>query len=889
MFERFRSLFRVLTSRRDFEDGMTEELSFHIQQYTDDLVRSGVAPEEAGRRARMEFGGLNSVKGDCREARGLPLFDELERELRYAVRLLRKTPGFTATALLTLALCLGANLTIFAVIDSVLLRPLPFPEAGRLVTVFNTYPKAGVERDGSSLTNYYERRGHIPAFSSLSIYRYGTAIIGEAGSTKREQITQVSPEFFTTLGVGPVIGRPFTEQETTYQTDGVAILTDAYWRQHFNADPHVIGRQIRVDSFPKTVIGVLPPGFRFLSSEARLYFPLASRPEDRAPSQRHSGGNVTQMIARLKAGATLTQAQSQIDAQNATLEADDPQAKMMADAGFRSVVVPLHADHVAAIRPTLLLLQAGVFLLLLIGVVNLADLLLIRSSGRVKELAVRQALGASRRYVVSEVVVETTLLTLAGGVLGLAAGAGGIRLLAVLGADRLPLGAHIAFDARLALVALAAAIVMGIALAAPIAWFNLRRDLGDALQSETRGGTTGRAAQTLRHSFIVAQIALSFVLLAGAGLLGLSLKRAMAVSPGFRSDHVLTGQISLVGKKYPAASAGLAFTERLVSELSHQPGILSAGVANNVPFSGNSGKSAATVKGYVIRPGESPRGHYSYGVAGDYFRAMGFSLRAGRFLTAADSGSRERVCVVDEDFARYYWPNTNPLGHLLFQGSGAGPDSEAFTVVGVVGSIKQAALTDDAAQGAVYYPYIYRPDSNIFVAVRARAGSESLRLTLQKAVREVDPELAVNDIQLMDDRIADSLVTRRSPALLAGLFSGIALLLTAIGTYGVLSYAVAQRRREIGVRMALGARPEQIRSQFFAIALRLLAGGMMLGVIGAWLIGHAIQSVLFHVPAVDMATLAVAAGIMGAVSLVASLLPCCRAARVSPMEALADR
>ena len=889
MFERFRSLFRVLTSRRDFEDGMTEELSFHIQQYTDDLVRSGVAPEEAGRRARMEFGGLNSVKGDCREARGLPLFDELERELRYAVRLLRKTPGFTATALLTLALCLGANLTIFAVIDSVLLRPLPFPEAGRLVTVFNTYPKAGVERDGSSLTNYYERRGHIPAFSSLSIYRYGTAIIGEAGSTKREQITQVSPEFFTTLGVGPVIGRPFTEQETTYQTDGVAILTDAYWRQHFNADPHVIGRQIRVDSFPKTVIGVLPPGFRFLSSEARLYFPLASRPEDRAPSQRHSGGNVTQMIARLKAGATLTQAQSQIDAQNATLEADDPQAKMMADAGFRSVVVPLHADHVAAIRPTLLLLQAGVFLLLLIGVVNLANLLLIRSSGRVKELAVRQALGASRRYVVSEVVVETTLLTLAGGVLGLAAGAGGIRLLAVLGADRLPLGAHIAFDARLALVALAAAIVMGIALAAPIAWFNLRRDLGDALQSETRGGTTGRAAQTLRHSFIVAQIALSFVLLAGAGLLGLSLKRAMAVSPGFRSDHVLTGQISLVGKKYPAASAGLAFTERLVSELSHQPGILSAGVANNVPFSGNSGKSAATVKGYVIRPGESPRGHYSYGVAGDYFRAMGFSLRAGRFLTAADSRRRERVCVVDDDFARYYWPNTNPLGHLLFQGSEAGPDSQAFTVVGVVGSTKQAGLTDDAAQGAVYYPYIYRPDSNIFVAVRASARSESLRLTLQKAVREVDPELAVNDIQLMDDRIADSLVTRRSPALLAGLFSGIALLLTAIGTYGVLSYAVAQRRREIGVRMALGARPEQIRSQFFAIALRLLAGGMMLGVIGAWLIGHAIQSVLFHVPAVDMATLAGAAGIMGAVSLVASLLPCHRAARISPMEALADR
>jgi hypothetical protein len=236
MLRRLRSLFRVLTSRRDFEEGMAEELRFHIQQYADDLVRSGVAPEEAQRRARMEFGGLNSVKGDCREARGVSLFDELERELRYAVRLLRKSPGFTITALLTLALCFGANLTIFAAIDSILLRPLPFPEANRLVTIFNTYPKAGVDRDGASLTNYYERRGHIPAFSSISIYRFGMAIAGEPGSTKREQITQISPDFFTTLGVGPAIGRPFTEQETTYKTDGVAILSDAYWRQQFHAD-----------------------------------------------------------------------------------------------------------------------------------------------------------------------------------------------------------------------------------------------------------------------------------------------------------------------------------------------------------------------------------------------------------------------------------------------------------------------------------------------------------------------------------------------------------------------------------------------------------------------------------------------------------------------------
>jgi hypothetical protein len=282
------------------------------------------------------------------------------------------------------------------------------------MTIFNTYPKAGVERDGSSVTNYYERRGHIPAFASLAIYSYGTEIMGEAGSTERDQTMRVSPDFFSTLGLGPVIGRTFTDEETTSQTNDVAILSDAFWRQRFNADPHVIGRQIRVNSVPRTVIGVLPPAFRFLSSDARLFLPLASATEDRTPSRRHAGGNVIQMIARLQPGSTLAQAQSQIDAQNAALEIDDPQAKMIADAGFRSLVVSLHADHVAAVRPTLLLLQAGAIALLLIGAVNLVNLLLVRASGRVKELAVRQALGASRGYVVSEVVVETTLLTLVG-------------------------------------------------------------------------------------------------------------------------------------------------------------------------------------------------------------------------------------------------------------------------------------------------------------------------------------------------------------------------------------------------------------------------------------------------------------------------------------------
>jgi predicted permease len=889
VLKRLRSLLRVLGSRRDFEQGMTEELRFHIEQYADELVRSGVSQQDAARRARIEFGGLNGVQEDCREARGLRLFDELLRQLRHAARLLRKTPGFTATALVTLAVCLGANLTIFAVIDAILLRPLPFPEAGRLVTVFNTYPKAGVDRDGSSIANYYERRGHIPAFAALAIYGYGTAVAGEAGATEREQIARVSPDFFATLGAGRVMGRSFTDEETSFQTDKVVILTDAYWRQHFNADTHAIGKQLRVDGLRRTIVGVLPPGFRFLSSEARLYFPFSSRAEDRSSVQRHSGGNSRQMIARLAPGATLAQAQAQIDAQNAALEANDPQAKMMADAGFRSVVTPLHADHVAGIRPVLLWMQAGAFALLLIGTVNLANLLLIRAGSRAKEIAVRQALGASRLQVVSEVIVETTLLTLAGGLLGLAAGAGGIRLLSVLGANRLPLGSHIAFDARLACVAVLGAVVTGLALAVPIAWFNLRGHLTNAIQSETRGGTPSRAAQSLRHGFIVAQIALALVLLAGAGLLGLSLERAMAISPGFRPDHVLTGQISVPWNKYPNWPARLAFNERLLSDISRQPGVSAAGLVNNVPLSGNTGKSAAAVKGHQTRPGESPRGHYSYGVDGDYFTAMGFSLRDGRFLTAGDSRRSERVCVVDEDFAQYYWPHASALGQRVFEGSEETKDAEAFTVVGVVGAVKQAGLTDQAAQGAVYYPYALRTDDTLFVVARTSLPPESLGLTLQKVVREIDPELPVNDIRPMETRIADSLVAQRSPALLAGIFSVIALLLTAVGTYGVLSYAVAQRRREIGVRMALGARPNQIRDHFLAIALRLLAAGTILGLIGALLTGQAMRTLLFEVPPLHVATLAAAAGVIGVVSLIACVLPAHRATRISPIEALADQ
>ncbi len=802
-------------------------------------------------------------------------------DLKFALRQLRQAPAFTVTALVTITICLGANLAIFAVINSILLRPLPFPQSDRLVTIFNTYPKAGVENDGASITNYYERRGNIAAFSSLSLYMERTETVGDPGAMQQEEIVRISPEFFATLGVNLAMGRNFTDEETDPHKN-VIILSDAFWCERFNSDPNILGRDTRINGIPRKIVGVLPPAFRFLSSEARVFLPIKSGMEERGPKARHSGGGGTHMIARLKPGATIAEAQAQIDAHNAAVEKDNPEAKAMAEAGFRSLVVPLHAYHVRSIRPTLLLMQGGVFFLLLIGAVNLVNLLLIRASGRAKEMAIRQSMGASRGHVVRQVMTETVLLTSVGGLLGLVIGAWGIRLLEILGADRLPLGAHITFDGRLASIGLVGAVVLGIVIAVPIAWFNLSSHLAHALQSESRAGTVSRAAQRLRHGFIVAQIALAFVLLAGAALLGLSLKKAMAVSPGFRPDHVLTGECTV---SWDLQRERVGIFDRLLESIRQQPGIAATGTITNIPLSGDSGKTAVTPKGYVPAAGQSVHGHYSYAVHGDYFSALGIDLREGRFLTSADSHRTERVCVVDDDLARRYWPNGGALGQRIALGDEK-DDAQLFTIVGVVGAVKQAALTEAQGQGAVYLPYAYRDNASIFIVTRTSQRPEAFAETLRKLVRAAHPALAVDNIRSMDTRIADSLITRRSPALLAGIFAGVALLLAAIGTYGVLSYAVAQRRREIGIRMAVGAQREQIGAQFLSLGLRLLVAGTLLGLFGAWLAGKAMQTVLFDVPPLHLAILFGTAAIMTAVSLVACLIPARRATMVDPVEAL---
>ncbi|HOW63750.1 MAG TPA: ABC transporter permease [Candidatus Paceibacterota bacterium] len=826
-----------------------------------------------------------------RTRRSASLGEATWQDVRFGARRLRREPAFTVTAMLTLALCIGANLAIFAVVEGILLRPLPFPEPERLVAMFNDYPKAELGRSQSSFPNLYNRRDAIAAFSCLAAYRPDAAVVGESGAGQRMEILRVSADFFETLGFWPMLGRSFTEEEMTFQTHHVAILTEGFWRQNFGASRDALGRTVRINGFNKTIVGVLPAGFRFLSSRAAILLPLSSSPEQRGINSLHNSGDC-ELIARLKPGATVAEAQAQIEAQNLIVGRDFAYAKQVEASGFRTVVAPLHADHVAPIRPTLILLQAGGLLLLVIGLANLVNLLLVRASARASELAIRQSLGATWAHVARQIVTETVLLTLIGGLCGIGFGYLGVRLLSVFGVDRLPLGSGVVLDGQIVFMALAGAAIMGVAIAIPVAAFVLRSHLASALHTQSRGDTGSHAAERLRHGFVVAQIALAFVLLSGAGLLAVNLKRTMEISPGFRPDAVLAGHISMLHPNYFGRPSRLRFAERAVETIAGQPGVRAAGIANNVPVggkaSGNQRRVMTPANRATVAPDFLPLVPNIYGVVGDFFRALGIPLKSGSLFDGSESRRDERVCIVDETFARRSWGDTDPIGQWVYDGPEPIPGRLRFRVIGLVGAVKQTELTEPANDGTLYFPFRDSPvgDDDLYVVIRTDLRPEALAPLVQRVMRGVEPELPVNDLRPMETRIADTLLMRRSPALLSGLFAAVALLLSAVGTYGVLSFAVARRRREIGVRMALGALPFQIGWQYLWLGLRLFGAGMILGAAGATLAGRAMQGLLSEVPPFHPGVVLGTAAALGIISSLACLLPALRAASVDPMEAL---
>jgi predicted permease len=807
----------------------------------------------------------------------------LVHDLRPALRGLLRDRGFALTALLTFALCIGANVALFAVVNAVLLHPLPYPSPHQLVAVYNQYPKAGVDRAGASVPHYLERRAGIAAFQETAAFRNDGATLGDSGSPERIESMDVTPSFFKVLGAAASLGRTFTEEEGVYGKNDVVVLSDGLWRQNFGANPSVLGSKVRINGKSQVVIGVMPAGFSFGTSHARLWSPLCFSDDDRKPESRHS--NNMSMIARLRPGVSLVEAQSQVDALNKHSLEQDPYAKLVVDAGFRTEVADLHEDFVKEVRPSLLLLQAGVLFLLLIGAVNLSNLFLVRASARHKEFSLRQVLGAGRIQISRLLVAESLMVALAGGLLGLGLGWAGIRGLETLGAADMPHFTAYHLDARVVLAALAGSLVTGLLLAVPALWHSFIGNLASALSVESRGGTTTRSTHRLRHALIVGQFGLAFTLLTGAGLLGMSFAKLLAVNPGFRPENLLTGQVSLPSEHYKEDKQRLAFVNRLETELRAIPGVTLVGINTNLAFAGNINDNAISIDGQPPAPGQSLHTHYTSGVAGDFFKAMGIPLIEGREISDDDSSHKLRVCVVDTEVAGRYWPGKSAVGHRLFDGAPGKPE-EAYTIVGVVGPTKTSDLADKRATGSIYFPYAFYAGTRFAAVLRTSQAPAAAGSAFRSAVLRLDPDLPVDDMKTMAARIDESLQSRRSPMELAGIFAAVALVLAAVGIYGVLAYAVEQRRREIGVRMALGALPQQIRSQFLSLGGRLVGLGTLLGVVGGWFVGRAMQNLLFGVSSSNPLVYVATAVALSSVAMAACLIPSLKAARVPPMEAL---
>ncbi len=804
-------------------------------------------------------------------------------DLKFAFRQLLKNPGFTAVAVLTLAICLGANLTILTVVDAILVRALPFAEPDRLAVIYNRFPGAGIDRIDNSIASYFERRDAIKAFESVSVYRESSVIVDVAGSPRRVPILSVSPEFFATLGVPLALGQAFTDENLTWRRDEVAILTDGFWRSHFNADPNVIGRTFDNDGARISVIGVLPRGFRFLSSRAQFFRPASHDPKDRSVAQRHANLDL-HMVARLAPGVSWSVAQAQMNAFNAQQLENDPLKEVVRKAGFQTTVASLHEDHVHSVKRTLVLLQVGVGFLLLIGVVNLANLLLIRANGRAQEFAVRQALGAGRWQIARGVSAEVMLLVLSAATIGLLLSVGGLRVLSALGADQL-LGETIHLDARTATAGFSIAMVVGGLLTLLLLGFNLSSKLAAGLKLGTRSGSANRGSQRLYHGFVVAQVALAFVLLSGAGFLGISLKRVLETPVGFNPSNVLSGRIAFPWIGYTNQPVRLAFVDRLLAEVGALPGVSHVAANTLMPFSADSSENAVVVEGREMSGDEGFRSHDRARVTSAYWQALDIPLLRGRLLEDADRHRQPRACVVDEAVAKLYWPNEDPIGRRITFGAKFDP-GDSFAVVGMVAVAKQTDIAERSDKGMIYVPYgVNWPDSFSLV-VRSALPEAALAPMLRRAVAQCDPGMPLDDLRSLQSRIDDSLVARRSPAVLAGLFAGVALLLASLGTYGVLAYAVSQRQREIGVRMALGAQPTQVLKQFFGFGAKLCLIGLGIGMAGAWAAARAMQSMLFGVGAFPLGVILAASLSLAGVVLVAVFLPSRRASRVDPMVAL---
>ena len=815
-------------------------------------------------------------------------------DIRVAIRLLLRERTFALTAIVTLGICLAANIAIFSVVNSVLLNPLPVPDPDRLVLMFNSYPKAGAPEGSTAVPDYFDRLSAIRAFESQALYRTQGFDVGTQGDPQRMRGILATPSFFALVRVTPAIGRALVDSDAVQGQHRKVVIADALWRDQFGRNPSALGRELRINGEPFTIVGVMPASFLFDDPEVKLWIPTVFSAEERSDESRHS--NNWTYVGRLKAGATLQQAQSQVDALNAANMQRFPQFReILINAGFRTVAVNFGAYLVRDVRGVLYLLWGAVAFVLLIGCVNVANLSLVRATVRLRELATRMALGAGRWRIARQLLTESAVLTAAAGALGLALGVWSLSAFRLLGLEALPRGGEANLDWTSVFFTVMLVALVGIAVGAiPLAYV-LRANINDVLRQEGRSGTASRGARAMRYALVAVEVALAFLLLVGAGLLLASFQRVLAVQPGFDPKGVLTASVSMPASRYQDNPAVVAFVDRALAAVRAMGGVRAAGITNSIPFGGSYSDSAIVAEGYTMAPGESIIAPNNVIVSPGYFEAMRIALVRGRLFDARDTADSARVAIVDEELARRFWKGRDPIGKRMYLPASAedliapGPNAIYLTVVGVVRNVKlQALVGGDTRYGAYYFPIAQQPRRNVTFAIRTDGDPSASTASLRAAMKALDPDMPVYSIYTMEQRTSRSLSDRRTPLVLAVAFGAVALLLSSIGIYGVLSYLVTHRTKEIGIRLALGSSAREIVTLVVREGALVVAGGFAGGIGGALALRRVLEAQLYGVHATDPLVYLGAMLVLAAVAALACILPAWRAARVNPAAALAD-
>ncbi len=854
------------------ENEIVEELAQHLDDIHQRSMAEGVSEHESKRIAVSE---LNALPKELK--RRSNVLADFFQDLRYAARMQRKNPAFTIVAIIALALGIGANTAIFSVVNTVLLRPLPYKDPERLVMVWEDASKFGYPNDTPAVANYVDWRDQNTVFEGMAAIADESFNLTGAGDPERLEGRLVSAKLFPLLGVEAQIGRTFTNEEDQPGANRVVVLSYGLWQRRFGGDNGIVGKPLNLNGNTYTVVGVMPARFQFPTSDDALWAPIAFTNDDLRNRDRH----YLQVLARLKPGTTLEQAQTEMHTIASRLAQQYPQSNT--DLG--AAVTSLHEHMVGDIKPALLILLGAVGLVLLIACANVANLLLARAAVRQKEIAVRVALGARRWRLIRQFLTESVLLSLVGGLVGLALAYGGLVLLRSFIPENISQAREIAIDPKVLgftfLVSMITGLIFGLAPAVQAARFNQT----ETLKEGGRDSATGSSGKRIRGLLVMSEVAVSLVLLIGAGLLINSFLRLRNVDPGFRADNLLTMRVVLPQPKYQEFERSSEFYTALVQRVESLPGVKSAAVTTNLPLYRQGNSIGISIEGQPPPPPGQENIVVTRIISPHYFETMSIPLLSGRAFTDQDTRATPRVAVISETMARRYWPGQDPIGKRI--GTGRIQRPQDWTqVVGVVKDVRQFELTADA-KPQMYLPHRQRgffPSDDL--VVKTDVDPASIASTVRNAVWEIDKDQPVSNIRTMEEILLDSIARQRFTMLLLAIFAGVALTLAAVGIYGVMSYSVAQRTHEIGIRMALGAQTGAVLKLAVGYGLKLVIAGVVIGLIAAFALTRVMATLLYGVTATDPATFTLISLLLVCVAAVASYIPARRATKVDPIIAL---